>query len=281
MKALIGFLKILVLVAVTCLVSCDEVIEPEIKQAGEKYVVSALVTNEDTLQYVRITRTASFYSEGYIPGVSNAIVRVLDDSGNTFNYVEDSGEKGFYYTQYKGSVGKTYTLHITLPNGEVLTATDYMYSTPGLDSLGWAVNEEERENPDDEGKFYDLTIYATEPQETKDYYLFKFYTNGEIENFDGYGIFYSDDEYIAENIEGLDGPVFYSLGDTVMMEMYSLSREAYVFYSDLDQVLNGDGGMLGASPANPRSNIQNTNNLGLGLFQVSAVDRKSVIVGVD
>lgn len=57
--------------------------------------------------------------------------------------------------------------------------------------------------------------------------------------------------------------------------MFSLTRKAFIFYSDLSNLLNNDGGMFSPPPANPRNNLSNG---ALGYFQVSAMDFEEMVV---
>jgi len=266
---------------VLVLFGCEEPIQLDIDQTPTRYVIDGLITDELTTHYVKISTSADFYAEGNTPRVSGAVVEVSDDTGNTYFFAESETEKGKYETEFEGVPGRTYSLAVTLPDGEEFTASDAMaFMPPIVDSLVWEIDEKEREDPDDEGFFYKLRIFGREPQATKDYYLFKFYRNDTIQNFDSQtGIFFADDELIGEFIYGLEAPEYYKEGDEAQFEMYRLSRDAFLFYNDLNNIVNGDGGMFGPSPANPRSNIQHANGLALGLFQVSAVERSSIIVG--
>jgi len=133
------------------------------------------------------------------------------------------------------------------------------------------------EEDDDDGtlRYYDVLFYTTEPQDTEDYYLFKFFRNGEVDNDDGGYVSFANDEAIAEKIEGIAFPDYYALGDTMRIEMYSLTRMAYLFYFDLETNISNDGGLFSPQPANPRSNISNG---ALGLFQVSAIETAEMII---
>ncbi|MEM9673717.1 MAG: DUF4249 family protein [Cyclobacteriaceae bacterium] len=93
------------------------------------------------------------------------------------------------------------------------------------------------------------------------------------------GIFYADDELLEGYIYGLEAPTFFRKDDVATFVMYLISREVYLFYGDLDNAMNGDGGMFSPSPVNPRTNISHEGSPGLGLFQVSAVTRESIVVG--
>jgi len=59
------------------------------------------------------------------------------------------------------------------------------------------------------------------------------------------------------------------------VELYSLTRVQYIYFSDLANILNNDGGMFSPPPANPRSNLSGG---ALGLFQVSSVSRASILI---
>ena len=85
-------------------------------------------------------------------------------------------------------------------------------------------------------------------------------------------IYFSDDIVLAEKIDGVPSPVYYGPNDTARIEVYSLTRNGFIFYNDLTTVLSNDGGgMFGPIPAPPRSNLSNG---ALGFFQVSAVQDK-------
>ena len=274
--------KILLIIStVVVLFGCEEAIQLDLDQTPTRYVIDGLITDELAKHYVKISTSTDFYSEGNTPRVSGAVVEVSDDTGNSYFFAESETNKGYYEAEFEGVPGRTYSLAVTLPNGEEFSANDELaFLPPIVDSLVWEIDEDEQEDPDDEGFFYKLRIFGKEPQATKDYYLFKFYRNDTIQNFDSQtGIFFADDELIGEFIYGLEAPEYYKEGDEAQFEMYRLSRDAFLFYNDLNNIVNGDGGMFGPSPANPRTNIQNANGLGLGLFQVSAIERKSIIVG--
>jgi hypothetical protein len=145
-----------------------------------------------------------------------------------------------------------------------------------IDKLEGRIDPEEEEDPEDSDRFYELLLWVKEPQETKDYYLFQSYRNGELA-FDGdTDIYYADDELIGEDIDGVSLPVYYAKGDVAKIVVYSLSREAFIYYRDLDKLLNNDGGMFGTPPANPRTNLSNG---AVGFFQASAIQTGELVIG--
>ena len=260
--------------------SCEETIELDIDQTPPQYVIEGLITDELTDHYVNITTSTDFYYSKATPGVSDASVVVRDDLGQEYVFEESETKVGRYTARFQGEIGRTYTLQARLSSGKMYTASDTMAPVTTVDSLTWEIDDEEQADPEEPGLFYDVRIYAEEPAATTDYYLFKFYRNDSLQNFDsGTGLFYSDDALLEGYIYGLEAPAYFRQGDVGTIVMYSISRPAFLFYGDLDNTLNGDGGMLSPSPVNPRTNVMSEGSAGLGFFRVSAVTRVSIVVG--
>jgi hypothetical protein len=88
-------------------------------------------------------------------------------------------------------------------------------------------------------------------------------------------IYYADDTVLGENIDGLASPVYFAKGDTARVEMYSITRNGYVFFNDLQTLLISDGGLFSQPPSNSRTNLTNG---ALGYFQASSLDWKEIII---
>jgi hypothetical protein len=144
-----------------------------------------------------------------------------------------------------------------------------------IDSLTSRVSTDEQDDPKDFGRFYEVLMYAKEPQNSIDYYLFKFYRNDSLKVYNDTDIYYADDEVLGANIDGVSSPIYYQPGDIARVEMYSLTRDGFVFYNDLQSLLNSDGGLFSQPPSNSRSNLSNG---ALGFFQASAVEIKELVI---
>ncbi|HEU5289955.1 MAG TPA: DUF4249 domain-containing protein [Cyclobacteriaceae bacterium] len=264
---------IIVFFSALILWSCDKAVVLDLDQMPPKVVIEGLVSNQPGYQFVKVSRTVDFYESGATPRVSDAIVFVSDDLGNEYSFVHNpnnhADSTGYYLptVPFVGEPERSYHLSVTV-EGELYEAEDKMYRITEIDSLQYQVNEEEQEDPKEEGKFYELLLYAKEPQETTDYYLFKFFRNDSLKIYSPTDIYFADDKVLGEEINGVPSPVFYAPDDSARVEMYSLSRVGYVFYSDLFNLLNNDGGMFSPPPANSRTNLTNG---ALGFFQVSAI----------
>ncbi len=278
-------MKIKILTAISAFIiwSCDEPYIIETDQQDSQIIVEALLTNEFKQHFVKISETTDFYSSGQTPRVSEATVLVTDDRGNSFTYAEDQENPGRYLseTPFQGEVGVTYSLMIVI-NGQTISSSETMLRVTTIDSLTYNIDEEEKKYLEDhadnvinKGRYYEVLLYTKEPQDTQDYYLFKFYRNGEILNYDGEDIYYADDEVIQENIDGIVFNDWYSKDEVAGIEMYSLSRNAFLFYADLEITLNNDGGLFSPLPTNPRTNLVGN---ALGLFQVSAIASDEITI---
>ncbi|HTF18207.1 MAG TPA: DUF4249 domain-containing protein [Chryseolinea sp.] len=271
---------ILLLVAVFSLIACEKTVILDISQNQPRVIIEGQVTNQPGYQYVKVTRSSGFYETGASPRVENASIFVSDDAGNTYDFIHNPGgdadSAGYYRpaNPFVGTVGRAYHLSVQVDE-QLYEANDLLTPVTKIDSLSSQINEDEQDDPDKVGKFYEVLMFAKEPQNTTDYYLFKFYRNDSLTfDFDT-DIYYADDELLGENIDGVPSPVFYAPGDLARVEMYSISREAYVFYNDLQQLLNNDGGLFGQPPSNSRSNLTNG---ALGYFQASALNMKEIVV---
>ncbi len=258
------------------IVSCEETVELDVKQAPSNITIEGLITNEYRHHYVAVKRTVDFYANGGAEPIADAIVTVSDGT-NEFEFVHNpdfsDGRTGYYFSPaFAGEVGKTYYLTVNV-DGETFTAQDVLYPVTEIDSLSYVLDEDEREDPEVEGRFYEVLFYAKEPQETKDYYLFKFYRNDSLIFDDETDIYFSNDDLLAEEINGIPTASYYKIGDVAKVEMYSISNAGFIFYNDLINLLKSDGGMFGSPPVNPRNNISGG---ALGFFQASSLVSETI-----
>lgn len=252
--------------------SCEETVELDLDQTEPLYVIEGLITDRPQTQFVRVTRTVDFYADGGSTPIVNALVSVSDGIRTIefdHNPSQLNGSEGYYFSRepFAGEVGKTYSLRVEV-NEEVFTAEDELFRVTDIDSLSVRINEDEFNDPDEPDYFYEILFYTTEPQETKDFYLFKFYRNDTLLLDDENDIYFSNDDLLAEQISGIPTAGYYKRFDTGVVEMYSISNNAFIYYNDLTNLLNNDGGFFGPPPVNPRTNIKGG---AVGFFQTSAV----------
>jgi hypothetical protein len=263
--------------------SCEEVVSIDVHETSMRIVIEGLVTNVTDNNFVKVSRTLPFYQDGVTPKIVDAVVTVTDNLGNIYNFSHNPSGKveteGCYLpsTSFVGVVGREYTLSV-LVNGITYSAKEKLLDVTSVESMNYKINEREQDKfkvPKQSDRIYEVDIWAKEPKETKDFYLFKFYRNDSLKYDSPTSVYFIDDDLLGEKIDGLASPIYYSLNDTARFEIYSLSRNAYLFYSDFANSLNSDGGMLDSPPSNPRTNLSNG---ALGLFQVSALSSMELIL---
>ena len=272
---------IAILFASAFLISCEETILLDTDQVQPQVVIEGLISNQFKSHYVKVSQTVDFYQPGITPRVENATVTVSDDMGNDITFVHNPGgdpdSVGFYMSPpFAGSPGTTYSLDVVV-NGQSYSASEQMQPLTPIDTVTYQLTTTFfREQEDiDAGRDYELVLFAEEPADRVDFYLFNFYRNGELQNGDGVDIYFFDDEELSTSLDGLATPVYYALGDTATVEMLSLSRDGFIYYFDLSIALNNDSGMFSPPPANPRNNLSNG---ALGYFQVSAIETATLVV---
>jgi len=254
--------------------ACEETIELDLKQTDEVFIIEGSVSSQDTFHTIKITKTVPFGASGQTPRVSDALVTVTDEEGTVFRFEEV--EAGLYRSEeaFAGKAGMTYTLRVEVDD-RLFIASEKLNPAVGFERLEIALDEDEQEDPEDEGRFYDVLFYAFEPQETEDFYLFKFFRNGEQENGDGAFAAVTNDVGLAGKIEGFPLGVYYALDDTARVEMYNISRQAYRYYLDLNNNIGNDGGMFSGQPANVGTNIEGG---ALGYFRVAGLAAAEIVV---
>jgi len=264
--------------AMALLMSCQETVILDIESSEPQVVIEGLITNSD-LNFIKVTKSRSFYDTGEAEKVTNATV-VVSVNAEDIVFIHNPGNnpqlEGVYLPPmgFSPVVGNTYSMSVIV-NGEEYEAEETLLPVTTIDSLTVRLDEDEMLKTDVEGRFYEVIFYAKEPQDRVDHYLFKYYRNDSIVRDHFEDIYVSEDKFLGEEIDDLPIAGYYAIGDTVRVEMYSLTRESYVFYSDVFNLINGDGGMFSPPPANPRNNISND---GLGYFQVSAIDSETIVV---
>ncbi|MTI40656.1 DUF4249 family protein [Fulvivirga lutimaris] len=270
---------IIAILAMAVLASCEETVQLDLKETEPVVIIDGLVSDQFKNQYVKVSRSVDFYAEGTSKAITNATVSVTDGT-TTYNYIHnptpDPENDGLYFSEvrFAGEVGKTYELTVQV-DGATYTAEDSLYPVTAIDSLTFIINDDEFEEPEREGYYYEMLFYAHEPQETEDFYLFKFYRNDTLVLDSPTDIYFSNDDLLAEEINGIPTASFYKMGDTGTVEMYSISNAGFIYYNDLINLLQSDGGMFGSPPVNPRTNVKGG---ALGFFQASSVVSETIKV---
>lgn len=130
MKLMKNILSVLyVLTAVVLVQSCKEKIDLDIPGGAPKVVVEAEVTTETDSSYVKLTKTADFYSTAAYPVIPDATVTV-----NGIPFIHKGN--GIYRpaSPYTGTIGQIYNLSISA-DGQTFTSSSVLEPMFRIDSI--------------------------------------------------------------------------------------------------------------------------------------------------
>lgn len=264
--------------------SCQDKIDLDLPDGETFLVVEGWVTNESDPQTVKLTYTAPYFDDVAPPVVTGANVLLRDDAGNETALTES--DPGLYQFMEAGVIGRSYQLHIHLPEGDSYESDFELLQEPvSIDSIFWQLSDREPnadadENPND---IYDVLINTYEPEGRGDHYQWRSFLNG-VEALDPWDIFTTSDQLVD------GGPILdfnvtsklYSSPDTVVIVQERISKAAYEFLSQLQSQTAFVGSPFDTPPVPIEGNVRNLsdpNRNALGFFGAAGRDRATVIVG--
>jgi len=272
---------------------CEDQINPELADAPPIFVVDAWINDKPEPQIIKLATTQPYFNQTEPPAITDASVVITDDEGNAFQF-DHQGNGSYEWVpqtgQTFGDIGRQYELAITTGN-KTYTALSKMNRVPAIDSVTFRFEEENFILPD---SFW-AEFWSRDPEGAGDTYWIKSYKNGQLLNKpDEINIAYDAGFNEGGNIDGIvfippirdainpfeeENDEFLSPfndGDSVYVELYSITNEAFIFLNQTALQINRPGG-FGELFATPLSNVP-TNILSsdpdervVGFFNVSAV----------
>ncbi len=302
MKTYRFFISLSLLVAASVLSSsCDTVIDVELDSPIPTFSVDAFLTDEPKTQKISLYFSQGYFDNSPFTPASSANVVVLNTtSGVSYNFTESNTAGTYTWTSPDGEpigqVGDAFQLSIN-HNGNNYAATSAMGRVPEINDIVFS-REEGIFGGDD---FNQARILARDFGGVGDTYWIKAFKNGEfLDDPENINIAYDAGESrgaqndggnfeadIRSNINPTNDDETYELGDTVRVEIHSITEETFFYLSLIAEVINRPGGFaeLFAEPlSNIDSNIrvvEKSENTVLGFFSVSAVNYMEVVFTED
>ncbi|MDH3711543.1 MAG: DUF4249 domain-containing protein [Cyclobacteriaceae bacterium] len=289
-------MKRLFYIALVLLWSCEDQIEPTLRDAPPVLVIDAFLNDLDSTQMVRITESQAYFDNTSLQGITGAEVRVARSSGSDLVFV-DQGDGTYHWqpadTDKLGTVGDDFILTVII-DGSEYRSFSRMNRVPNIDSVTFRFEEENLFLPDS----YFAEFWSRDPLGTGDTYWIKSYKNGIFLNQPNeLNIAFDAGFSEGGNVDGLifippvrdainpfvedENDEFMSPfedGDSVYVEIHSISNEAFDFLNEVRTQTDRPGGFaeLFATPlSNVSSNIEyigeGPSGPVLGFFSVSAV----------
>jgi hypothetical protein len=298
--------------------SCVERYYPDIESdSSSRIIVEALINDQDSIQQVKLSKTASLENPGILP-LTGCLVTVNDIGNNEFRFQELSGQPGVYKGIIDESAlqtGNKFRLHFSTPAGkEYESGYEELLPCPPVDSVYYEIESVLTTDPDvdlDGAQFYvDFKApenygryYRWQIDETWEYHStwkIRMYYAGEI-----YHVF-MDSLFCCYKTQPVDDIFILSTNGLVensyrkyrlhfvddhtqklmhkyslLIKQYSISEKAYYYWSGLNKNNQESGGLFDRQPELVKSNVINSGNSGevvLGYFSVSSVKTKRIII---
>ena len=241
--------------------ACRKEVTLDLENESDKVVIEAIITEGPGPQTVHLTRSLGFDAPNTFPAISNAIVTLSDDLGNSEQLAETV--PGIYSTvTLVGSQERTYHMS-AMVDGTNYAAQCSMPQAVTMDTL----------MIDSFPSFGSYTKIITpgywDPAGVANYYRFIVVVNGEKQE----GISIENDRFSDGNV--VFQPLFVSgleleSGDVVQVTMECIAPEVYHYFFTMAQNIDNS-----ATPADPVSNIEGG---ALGYFSVRTTSTRSVVV---
>ncbi len=278
------------------LTSCEDVVTLDTETGPEQLVVDGWITNQPGAQSIRLSRSAAYFKNAAALPALQATVEIKDDSGNSYIF-NDTQNNGVYRwipesdSVALGKVGRTYTLLIRY-DGEEYVSTNEIRRVPTIDSLIYTEERLPIDPPEGPREGYIAEFFARDFAGLGDTYWIKSLKGGKPYANEPTSISIAFDAAFSPGSPS-DGLMFilplrqsitvnqlFSAGDTVGVELHSITNEAYYFLQQVRQE-SSNGGIFAVPPANIPTNIRNVNPTGkraLGYFGASAVNRAETVI---
>jgi Domain of unknown function (DUF4249) len=298
--------KYTIIILLLLLNSCITEFIPKTNETKEFLVVEGLVTDQHGPNTIKLSRSFPLGTKNTSNPVTGSNVTISDDLNNVYDLKET--DAGTYITdssEFRGKVGRTYTLHIrTHPsssgyNYESLPAQ--MIPVPPIDSVFYSkvtIEEGPDGTPSQEG--CQVYLNAHDPNSLCKFYRWEYTetwefhipfpvpnricwlsTNSDVINVKSTVALSSDKismyplNYISNTTDKL------SVEYSILVNQYSLNEDEYQYWEKLQNMTEQVGGLYDRIPSAVPSNVYSLDDPDekvQGYFSVSASSSKRIFI---
>jgi hypothetical protein len=305
--------KILAFLFLAFAASCIDPYTPRVSGYDSLLVVDALITDANALNSVKLTRSSQNQNDT-ASTVSDAMVFITDDSGIISNLINDGN--GLYKTdslEFKGSVGRTYCLHIITGDGKEYESDPCpMLPVADIDSIYYEKDQQTYNNGTQTAT--GLSIYLdSKAGDQNSHYRWDFEETWKFKVPYPSRFRYINEKIIlpldyvkeycwknrksgqisirsAQSGDIVKNPITFIASDatdrlmqeySLLVSQYSISAKEYGFWENLKKVNETGSDIFASQPFKISSNIHNKKNPNEnvpGYFRVSAVKQKRIFI---
>lgn len=240
-------LYIITFIAALFFVACEEVIEIDLNSAAPVIVAEGAIGN-DTSAWLKLSYTTDYFALEESQNISDAVVEISDSEGN-IEVMSATGNGQYEAPLFTAVIGRTYTISFTV-DGQVYEASSKLMSPTKIKTVSFEAMEMGMREQIQGVEYFMPTLVIADNAAEENYYNFVFYVDGEKQD----GFFLTTDRGTK------DGKLTYTPlrmpiegGNEVRVEAYSIDKDTYAYYSQLDD-LSGDM-MDSSTPYNAKSNF--------------------------
>jgi hypothetical protein len=261
---------------------CEDVVEVDLPESQNLIVVEGWISNDEKRQELKITRSIPFSSTQSDNGIDDASVTLQSNIGESFAF--DHIDSGLYAsrTEFSARELRSYTLDIVLVEGDTIKSLFESFKpvTEIIDSQLLSFLENDPDNPSEQIRVFYPKIIAEDSAGFPNFYRWRFFRNGELYT-DPESITIQDDRFFDGNaIPNTFDKFGYSSGDTIVVELQSISKNAFEYLFLLKSQVTTLGTSSGTTPSIINGNMVNISTPGvpiLGFLGVISVDRDTLI----
>lgn len=285
---------ILIFMGFIFLGGCTYEYNPDIEGSSNILVINGKVTDQEGYQYIEISRSYAPNESAQKRPVSNYIVEIQDDEGNSFPGAEmEPGLYACWMEQEYLSHGTRYRLNVTSHEGQQYVSDfDELLPCPDIDSITYELQQKQTDNPEVTYKGFQFFVntdcsgeyakhFKWEMEETWEYhstYEISAYYDGRIhESLPGLA---SYDYYYCWNTKRIRSIYTFSTQNlstgliknyplhfvsnqsdrlrikySTLVRQFSLTREAFKYWNILDQQSKQSGELYETQPSQILGNI--------------------------
>lgn len=266
--------------------SCTEVVDIELDSTFTRLVVYGTITTDSVRHEVQLTATTDYFFSEAPPSIANATVTV--SFGNTSLNLETTPERPGIYLfpeAIRGVPGVQYDLLIEGVDVDQDGVTETYSASTTLPVIAPpdSISVQKFISPFFSG--YQVAIWSPDPPGAH-FYNFKLWRNSTLLNrrLSDYTV-QPDDLFQDNYIPGLpigfldddDEDEAVLPGDTVTLELNSITEEFYNFITEAQNEIFGNNPLFSGPPANVSTNLENG---AVGIFTAYSIARVSKVIPV-
>lgn len=254
--------RVFYILIVFIFLGCEDPIQIDLPTNTDLVVVQGWVSNQITNQEIVLSRTQGFNDQSSTVLIAGARVSVFNNQNDQFVY--EQGVDGIYRstTRFLGVDSLFYQLEVILPDGDTIVSP--FESVPRFVTIDSVLFRQDEEVPDDNPNLFKTfnfpVTWSQDPPDIRNYYRWKISRNDTLFNAPN-DLELLDDSAINGNFFPNEFRSFrYEFGDTLQIELNTISEGAYDFLTLLKNQTTLLGTASGTLPATISGNLRNRSN---------------------